>query len=234
LQNEFKLKKESFDFALQRKIKMKIKFRDPVSGLTHFLAALLSVAGLIVLLTRSGLPFTIWHTVSFSIFGVSMILLYTFSTLYHWLPVSGKSLEVFRKIDHSMIFVFIAASYTPVCLVILRGGWGWSIFGTVWAITVAGLFLKIFWLNAPRVLYTSIYVVMGWIIVVGIWPLQKAMAFMGLMWLLIGGLFYSVGAIIYATKKPDPIPRILGFHEIFHVFIMLGSFSHFWMMYYYV
>jgi hemolysin III len=133
-----------------------------------------------------------------------------------------------------MIFVFIAASYTPVCLVVLGGGWGWSIFGTVWGLTIAGLFLKIFRLNTPRVLYTAIYVVMGWIIVVGIWPLQKAMAFMGLMWLLIGGLFYSVGAIIYATKKPDPIPRILGFHEIFHVFIMLGSFSHFWMMYRYV
>jgi hemolysin III len=213
---------------------MKKRLREPVSGLTHFIGILLAVICLISLLTRIKGPFTAWHAVSFSIFGGAMILLYTFSTLYHWLPLSGKGLEVFRKIDHITIFVFIAATYTPVCLITLRGGWGWSIFGSVWGLTVAGFFLKIFWLNAPRLLYTFIYLLMGWIILIGIWPLIEMMVPRGLLWMLIGGLFYTIGAVIYAIKRPDPWPRFFGFHEIFHLFIMLGSFSHFWMMYNYV
>jgi len=209
-------------------------FRDPMSGLTHFIGILLAVAGLVILLNRTIIPFTVWHAVSFSIFGGAMILLYTFSTLYHWLPLSGKNLEFFRKVDHIMIFVFIAATYTPICLITLQGAWGWSIFGVVWGVTIAGLFLKIFWLSAPRFLYTAIYLLMGWIIVIGIWPLINSMAVKGLIWLAIGGLFYSTGAVIYALKKPNPVPGFFDFHEVFHVFVMLGSFSHFWMMYRYV
>jgi hemolysin III len=116
----------------------------------------------------------------------------------------------------------------------LRGAWGWSIFGIVWGLTVAGFFLKIFWLNAPRFLYTLIYLLMGWIIIIGIWPLIIMMDPFGLLWMVIGGFFYTIGAVIYGTKKPDPWPKIFGFHEIFHIFIMFGSFSHFWMMYHYV
>ncbi len=205
-----------------------------MSGFTHFIGTILAVAGLILLLTRTDRLFTVWHIISFSIFGGTMILLYTFSTLYHWLPLSGNSLEIFRKIDHIVIFVFIAATYTPVCLITLRGPWGWSIFGSVWGVAIAGLFLKIFWLNAPRILYTSIYLLMGWIIIIAIWPLIKAMALPGLIWMIIGGIFYSIGAVIYALKKPDPWPNKFGFHEIFHLFIMLGSFSHFWMIYRYI
>ncbi len=206
-------------------------FREPMNGLTHFVGIFFAVAALIALLTRSGDPLNLRQIVSFSIFGTAMILLYTASTLYHWLPFDGKKLEIFRKIDHVMIFVFIAASYTPICLVSLQGGWGWSIFGTVWAITIAGLFLKIFWLNAPRKLYTAIYLLMGWLIIIGIWPLSQKVDFMGIIWLFIGGFFYTVGATIYALKKPDPFPGFFGFHEIFHVFIIFGSFSHFWMIY---
>jgi len=213
---------------------MKKIFREPMSGLTHFVGILLAICCLVVLLTRNGSSFTIWHGVSFTIFGVAMIFLYLFSTLYHWLPLAEKSLRIYRKIDHIMIFLFIAASYTPICLITLRNAWGWSIFGSVWGLTIAGLFLKIFWLDAPRVLYTSIYLLMGWIIIIGIWPLSKAMAFTGLLWMAIGGMFYSIGAVIYAFEKPDPWPKIFGFHEIFHIFILLGSFSHFWMLYRYV
>jgi len=209
-------------------------FREPMNGLTHFIGILFAITALVILLTRTSDPWTIWHTVSFSIFGGAMILLYTASTLYHWLPISGKKLEVFRKIDHVMIFVFISASYTPICLISLNGSWGWSIFGTVWGLTIAGLFLKLFWINAPRVFYTFIYLAMGWIIIVGIWPLSESMLTIGLIWLFIGGLFYTVGAIIYALKKPDPFPGFFGFHEIFHIFILLGSFAHFWMYYKFV
>ncbi len=209
-------------------------FREPVNGLTHFTGAILAVIALVLLLTRTNITNTILHTVSFSIFGGAMILLYSFSTLYHWLQVSEEKLRMLRKIDHIMIFVFIAATYTPVCLVTLPDAWGWSIFAVVWTLTLAGVFLKLFRLDAPRILYTLIYLLMGWIIVIGIWPLSEVLAPGGLLWMLIGGLFYSAGAVIYAFKRPDPWPGIMGFHEIFHIFIMLGSFSHFRMMYYYV
>ena len=209
-------------------------FRDPISGLTHFIGIILSIIGTIVLLTRSNEPFTVHHAASFFIFGFSMILLYTISTLYHWLPLSEKNLVIVRKIDHIMIFVFIAASYTPVCLITLRESWGWVIFGIVWGLTLAGFFLKLFWIKAPRFLYTSIYLLMGWIIVAAILPLSKVMPSQGLLWLALGGVFYSAGAVIYALKKPDPLPSVFGFHEIFHLFIMAGSFSIFWMIYKYV
>jgi len=209
-------------------------FRDPISGLTHFIGIILSVIGTIALLTRNDEPFTAYHTASFFIFGFSMTLLYTISTLYHWLPLSEKNLIIVRKIDHIMIFVFIAASYTPVCLITLRESWGWVIFYIVWVLTLAGFFLKLFWIKAPRFLYTSIYLLMGWIIIAAILPLSKVMPAQGLLWLALGGVFYSAGAVIYAIKKPDPLPNVFGFHEIFHLFIMAGSFSIFWMIYKYV
>ena len=209
-------------------------FRDPISGLTHFIGIILSVIGTIALLTRNDGMFTVYHTASFFIFGFSMTLLYTISTLYHWLPLSENKLIIFRKIDHIMIFVFIAASYTPVCLITLRESWGWVILGIVWGLTLAGFFLKLFWLKASRFLYTSIYLLMGWIIIAAILPLSKVMPSQGLLWLALGGVFYSAGAVIYAIKKPDPLPNVFGFHEIFHLFIMAGSFSIFWMIYKYV
>ncbi|MFC1889302.1 hemolysin III family protein [Thermodesulfobacteriota bacterium] len=209
-------------------------FRDPASGLTHFVGALLAVAGLIALLARGHATDTFLHTISFSVFGVSMFLLYSFSTLYHWLPLRGEKIEFFRKIDHIMIFVFIAASYTPICLITLRGAWGWSILASVWGFTVVGFFMKLFWMNAPRVLYTFTYVLMGCFGFAAIWPLWKRMDPLGLAWLLVGGLFYTTGAVIYAFKRPDPWPDLFGFHEIFHLFILCGSLSHFWMMYHYI
>jgi hemolysin III len=139
-----------------------------------------------------------------------------------------------RRIDHMMIFLLIAASYTPVCLILLKGGWGWSLFGCIWGFAVLGILLKVFWLQAPRWLYTVVYIVMGWLAIVALWPLAKVLSLGGFLWLFAGGLFYTFGAVIYATKKPNPWPKVIGFHEIFHVFVMLGSFSHFWLMYRYI
>ncbi len=213
---------------------MRLKLREPMSGLTHFVGIIFAIVGLVILLTRQTNPLTVAYLISFSIFGGAMILLYTFSTLYHWLPLSEKGLRVLRKIDHIMIFVFIAATYTPVCLLVLPGPWGYSILASVWGLTLLGLFSKIFWIEAPRYLYTGTYLLMGWIIVIGIWPLLQVMDSGGLFWMSLGGLFYTIGAVIYAFKKPDPWPRVVGFHEIFHGFVLLGSFSHFWLMYQYV
>lgn len=215
-------------------MKNQLKLREPANGFTHFLGILMAAACTAALLTRESIRLTSLHQISFAVFGSGMILLFTFSTLYHWLPVEGKKLELLRKIDHIMIFVYIAACYTPVCLITLNGPWGWWIFGSVWGITLFGFFLKIFWLNAPRLLYTSIYLAMGWLIVIALYPLLKRMPIHGLIWMAIGGACYSVGAVIYAFKKPDPWPGRFGFHEIFHLFILMGSFSHFLMMYLYV
>ncbi len=210
------------------------KLRDPVSGLTHCIGAALAVIGLVLLIYKSCNPVKPWHLVTFSVFGTGLILLYTTSTLYHWLPFSEKGIRRMRRLDHIMIFVLIAATYTPVCLIPLRGAWGWSLFGSIWGLATLGIFMKFFWFQAPRWFSTMIYILMGWMVIVGIWPLIKAIHTGGFLWILIGGLFYTLGAIIYALKKPDPWPNIFGFHEIFHIFVMLGSFSHFWVMYRYV
>jgi hemolysin III len=133
-----------------------------------------------------------------------------------------------------MIFVLIAATYTPFCLVPLRGAWGWSIFGTVWAVALMGIVFKAFWIHAPRWLSAAMYVCMGWIVIVGIVPLVRTLQPGGLFWLVTGGLLYTAGGLIYAVKRPDPFPDVFGFHEIFHIFVMLGTMAHFWTVYKYV
>ena len=210
------------------------KLRDPMSGLTHCIGAILAVAGLVLLILKAANPVKPWHIVSFSVFGAGLVLLYTASTLYHWLPLSENGIRNLRRLDHMMIFILIAATYTPVCLIPLRGPWGWSLFSSVWALAVLGIFLKLFWLQAPRWFSTTVYIVMGWLAIAGVWPLIMALHVEGFIWVLIGGLFYTIGAVIYAIKLPNPWPNFFGFHEIFHVFVMLGSVSHFWVMYEYV
>ncbi|QJB55376.1 hemolysin III family protein [Pseudodesulfovibrio sp. zrk46] len=213
---------------------MVFSLRDPVSGLTHLIGAILAVFATVLLIMRSVDPAMPWHIVTFSIFGGAMILLYTASTLYHWLPVSEKWVRFLRRVDHSMIFFYIAATYTPICLIPLRGPWGWSIFGVVWGLALVGIAMKIFWLHAPRWLSTGIYLGMGWLVLVGIYPLMQNMSLSAVAWLAGGGVVYSLGAVIYALKWPNPIPKYFGFHEIFHLFVIGGSACHFVVMYWYV
>lgn len=196
--------------------------------------ALASIVGLTLMVVYAAIRAEAWHVVSFSIFGTTLILMYTSSFLYHALNVSKGVLQVFRKIDHIMIFMVIAGSYTPICLVPLRGPWGWSIFGIVWGIAFVGIFLKVFAMNVPRWISTVIYLSMGWMCVIAVYPLVKTLEPVCLFWLALGGLFYSVGAVIYALKKPDPFPGIFGFHEIWHIFVLLGSASHFWLAFRYL
>ena len=217
-----------------RVIRLVRTLRDPMSGLTHCIGALLAVIGLIVLVIKASSPLKPWHLTTYCIFGIGMILLYTASTLYHWLPLSHDGTARLRKLDHMMIFVLIAATYTPFCLIPLRGVWGWSIFGTVWAVALIGIVFKVFWISSPRWLSALMYVFMGWIMIVGIVPLVRSLQAGALFWLFTGGVLYSSGALIYAMKRPNPIPRILGFHEIFHIFVMLGTLAHFWTIYHYV
>lgn len=198
------------------------------------MAALLSIAGLVWLVYLAAADEKPWHLISFAVFGTSLVLLYTASTLYHLLPLSDRGTTILRKIDHIMIFVLIAGTYTPICLIPLRGGWGWSLFATVWGLALGGLVLKLVWLHAPRWLSTSCYLLMGWLVVIAFFPLISAVPPGGILWLVAGGFFYTTGAVIYAAKKPNIVPGIVGFHEIFHVFVIAGSVSHFWLMYRYI
>ena len=206
------------------------KFREPVSGLTHLFGAILSILGLNILIQHS----VITYKSSLIVFGISLILLYTASSVYHLVYASDKAIMVLRRIDHSMIYILIAGTYTPICLIALKGHLGSILCIAIWALALTGIILKIFWFNAPRWLYTFFYVFMGWIAVFAIYPLLKAISFSGVLWLMAGGISYTIGAVIYAAKWPKITSELFGFHEIFHIFVLLGSFCHFWMIFKYV
>ena len=214
------------------------KVRDFMSGLTHCIAAGLSLVGLVILIIFSSIWGDAYDIVSFTIFGVGLLLLYLFSTLYHWLNISEKGIIIFKKFDHIMIYVLIAASYTPVCLGPLRGPWGWSIFGVIWGFAVLGTILTAIWIKAPRGLTTGIYIAMGWTVIIAIYPLikvfQEANMTSSLWWLVAGGIFYTIGGLIYGFKWPKFNFKHFGFHEIFHIFVMLGSACHYWFVLRYI
>ena len=214
------------------------KVRDLVSGLTHCIGAALSLVGLVLLIVFSSIWGDAYDIVSFTIFGTALFLLYLFSTLYHWLNIGEKGIRVFKKFDHIMIYVLIAATYTPICLGPMRGPWGWSIFGIIWGFAILGIILTAVWIKAPRALTTSIYLAMGWVILIAIYQLfkvfQEANLLYSLAWLVAGGIFYTIGGLIYGLKWPNLNLKHFGFHEIFHIFVMLGSACHFWFILIYV
>ncbi len=213
---------------------MTLKVKDPVSGFSHLAGAVLSIVGLIVLIKYAIAIGNIWHIVSFSIFGASLILLYSASSIYHLIIISERGMSILRKIDHMMIYVLIAGTYTPICLIPLRGGWGWSLLGSIWGIAMAGIILKILWFNAPRWLYTLFYVIMGWLVIIAFLPLIRTVPIGGVIWLIAGGIMYTLGALIYGTKWPKIKSKIFGFHEIFHIFVLYGSMCHFILMFRYI
>jgi hemolysin III len=209
-------------------------FKEPVSGFIHLAGAVLSAVGLGFLLYHALTHGTIWHVVSYSIFGASLLALYTASTLYHLIPDPPVGVPPLKLFDHLMIYVLIAGTYTPLCLVALRGQWGWTLFGCVWALALGGMLTKVFWRGMPRWLSTLFYVLMGWLVVVATWPLSQSLHAGGLWWLLAGGLSYTGGAVIYGLKRPDPWPKLFGYHEIWHLFVLGGSACHYWMILRYV
>mgnify|MGYP000862956768 FL=1 len=211
---------------------MKLQVKDPISGFSHLVGALLSVLGCVLLIYYAASKASPWHIVGFAIFGTSLILLYTASTLYHLLKVSERGTKVLRKIDHMMIYILIAGTYTPICLIPLRGGWGWSLLVGIWVLAVTGIILKGVWFSAPRWLSTLFYGIMGWLVVIAFWPLSKTVPASGIGWVIAGGI-YTIGAVIYGLKRPNFTSRF-GFHELFHFFVLAGSFCHFWVMYQYI
>ena len=208
-----------------------IKYYSPIEEkiniISHAVGLILSVVALVLLVTHANLHGTVWHVVSFSIFGASLIILYAASTFYH----RTKKPELrsrLRIIDHASIYVLIAGSYTPFTLVTLNGPTGWVLFGTSWGLALTGIILKLFFTGKYKLLSTLMYVFMGWIIIFAIKPLIDNLSLEGLLWLFAGGMAYTTGAILYSIKK------IRFNHAIFHMFVLIGSVSHFVSVFFYV
>lgn len=212
---------------------MKHYLREPVNALTHLSGAVLSLIGTIVLLNITDTPLSVTAIISVIIFGLSLMALYTTSGIYHLVNTTDDILLRLKKLDHAMIFVLIAGSYTPFCMLALTGAWKWSIIITVWSLAIVGIILKIFWINMPRWLSTGFYIGIGWIAAFALKPLYASLSFGGFMYLVLGGVMYTIGGIIYGLKKPNISPEF-GFHEIFHIFVMLGSACHYWAILRYV
>jgi hemolysin III len=205
--------------------------REPVNGITHAAGAVLSVIGLILLLYKAIVAASVTKIVAFSIFGSSMILLYTASSLYHSINAKRKTIAFLQRLDHSMIYVLIAGSYTPICLLVLEGDWRWIVFGAVWLIALSGIIKKFIFHSIPGWVSTGIYLGMGWMGVLLFPAIFEKLPLDFLIWIIAGGLSYTVGAIIFGIKKPNPIPKWFGHHEIWHLFVMAGTFAHFWAFY---
>ena len=227
----------SFHITKPAPAKKKKEERDPYDGLrpwsaiTHGVGAVLALIGTIALLVRSAQMGSPLHFVLFAVYGLSMIGLYTASTLYHCLNTSVNGRIALRKYDHCSIYLLIAGSYTPICLTALKNCGGPLLLSAVWVLAVAGVILTIAKLAIPRWLTSTIYIVMGWLAIFAIVPIYRVLPADGFFWLLLGGILYTVGGVLYAVKWPGRNNPRFGCHEIFHVFILLGSACHFVMMY---
>lgn len=209
--------------------------REPFNALSHLAGAILSFVALLAMVIKAAYSQApALHITAVLIFGISLMLLYTASTVYHTVNARPGVIAFFRKLDHSMIFLLIAGSYAPFCLIALEGALGWTVFGIVAALGITGIFFKMIWFHAPRWLSTAIYILMGWIIVFAAGPLAGSLSLTGLWLLISGGILYTVGGVIYWLKPDFLSSRYLGFHEIFHIFILLGSACHFLAVYIYV
>ncbi|MGV3025304.1 PAQR family membrane homeostasis protein TrhA [Clostridium thermobutyricum] len=202
--------------------------REPVNGLTHLTGAILSFIGLIALLTKAFLTDgSAIEVFSVFLFGVSMILLYSASATYHSVISSKEVLYKLKKLDHSMIFVLIAGSYAPFCLIALNNNTGFLLFGAVLISGLLGIIFKLFWVTCPKWISSVMYIAIGWFAVFAIYPLSQVLHENAFFLLVLGGILYTIGGVIYAFKDDRIKIGVFGTHEIFHIFIMLGSLSHF-------
>ncbi len=204
------------------------KLREPVNGLTHLAGALLAVAVLVLLVRLGAGTGKVRHLLAFAVFGLSLVALYTASALYHLLPLSARGIARLRRLDHMMIFVLIAGTYTPFCLIALQGGWRWGLLAAIWGLALGGMGLKLRWMHAPVGLSTGLYVLMGWVALLAAPALARALTGWGMVWVLAGGVLYSFGALIYALRRPILWPGLLEAHELWHLFVLAGSGCHVW------
>ena len=202
-------------------------YGERFNGISHLVGAALALAGLVVLVVFASLQGDPWKIVSFSIYGASLFLLYTLSTLYH--SLRGRAKQIFRKLDHVAIYLLIAGTYTPFTLVTLRGSWGWTLFVIIWGLAIAGIIVDSRHKQGSRTIQMVIYLLMGWLILVAMYPLAQALPKGGLALLVLGGVFYTSGIIFYIIDE-----RMKHAHGIWHLFVLAGSISHFLVMLFYV
>ncbi|MGM0939477.1 MAG: PAQR family membrane homeostasis protein TrhA [Bacillota bacterium] len=214
---------------------MCIHIREPINGLTHLFGAVLSFAGLLALVIKAtATTDSSLAIAAVIVFGISMTLLYAASATYHMVIARDQVIAFLRRIDHSMIYVLIAGTYTPFCLISLQGTLGWALFVIVSTLAVFGVVFKLVWFHSPRWLSTSLYIGMGWIVVFFSSSLAPIINTSGMILLVLGGVFYTIGGIIYGLKPKILSFKHMGFHEIFHIFILIGSLFHFICVYGYV
>ena len=210
------------------KARQRPRMREPFSGLSHLLGAGLAIAGLVLLVYFSaGKP---WHITAFSIYGATLITLYLASAIYHLLPVGPRALYWLLALDQVAIYLLIAGTYTPICLVTIRGGWGWSLFGVVWGLAIVGSAIRLSWRSAPHWIPLVLYMLMGWLSIIAAGPLWRSLPDGGISWLVAGGILYSVGAVVFVTERPRLWPGVFGSHDLWHIFVLAGSGSHFVLM----
>lgn len=200
---------------------------ETINAVTHGIGAALASIGLVCLIVFAYSYGDVWHIISFSIYGASLVLLYLASTLYHSFTNERKK-YIFKIFDHAAIYLLIAGTYTPFTLVTLRGTLGWSVFGIIWGLAAIGIIFQLFFVKRFKVMSTICYILMGWLIIFAIKPLIAALPVYGLLWLIIGGVFYTSGTVFYLWRK---IPYN---HAIWHVFVLAGSISHFISVFFYV
>ncbi len=215
---------------------MKFSVKDPGSALTHFIAMVLAIVAAVPLIAKAALASGAFNAVAVAIFIVSMILLYAASTAYHTFDISARVNRVLKKIDHMMIFVLIAGTYTPVCLIVLGNSVGYRLLVLVWSIAIIGIIVKGCWINCPKWFSSVLYIAMGWVCLTAIKTIVAALTPGAFFWLLAGGIIYTIGGVIYALKLPLFNARFKNFgsHELFHLFVMGGSFCHYLVMFRYV
>ena len=195
-------------------------YGEKFNALTHLVGAVLALGGSVALIVLAALGGDVWKLVSVSIYGLTLVLLYSFSTLYH--SLRGRAKIILRKLDHHSIYLLIAGSYTPFCLVTLRGPWGWSLLGVVWGLAALGSLQELRPQRGARTLSLVIYVVMGWVALVALVPLLQVLGPAGFAWVATGGLFYTIGIVFYVLDT-----RVTHAHGIWHLFVIAGSATHY-------
>ncbi len=204
---------------------MSSKLREPFNGLSHLGGAIAAFLGEIVLLIIG------WNEpaklVSVIIYGLSLMAMFAASATYHLATVKPDTLVVLRKFDHAAIFLLIAGTYTPFCLIAFTGFWRWGLLAIIWILAAIGILVKVFYIKSPRWLHTGTYVVMGWLCLMAAPQMPAVLPTSAIVWLILGGVIYTLGAIVYATKIFNFVPGKFGFHEVWHIFVILGAAAHF-------
>ncbi len=202
-----------------------------INSITHMAGSIFSLLGMVLLIVKASALKDPWYIVSVSIYGGFLFLMFLSSTLHHSINTKVKIMRILRLIDYLSIFPLIAGTFTPVCLVLVRNQTGWAVFGVIWGLTIAGMFIKTFIRKLPKWVTNTLYICMGWTGAVLAIPYLSIAGYLGFSLLIAGAFFYSLGFLIFTIEKPNPVPGIFGFHEIWHILVILGAFSHYIMIY---